>query len=288
MCIILDASMRLGPLLGLALPLSMLAPGPVRGQDLPEALVPVFNQGVQAMKAGRLAEAERAFRDVLGRGGARAYVHHNLSLVLQQAGRHEKAVAEARAALALDPAFLPARIVLGSSLLALGRAPEAVTELEQAVTRAPTDRLARLQLARACEATARWPQAVEQYRALKEMAPKDPEHAYALGRAYLRLAEWSLETLKKEYPRSPRLLQALGHNYRVQGKPDDAIRAFERAARADPTLPEIHLALAQVHLEQGRYDDARREVEAELGLVPESAGARALLDRLEKAAPRRP
>ena len=72
----------------------------------------------------------------------------------------------------------------------------------------------------------------------------------------------------------------MGHNYRGQGRPDLALQAFERAARADPTLPEIHLAMAQVLMEQKRWGEARQEVERELAIVPESAGALALLARL--------
>jgi len=74
--------------------------------------------------------------------------------------------------------------------------------------------------------------------------------------------------------------QAQGHGFRVQGRPDRALAAFARAAEADPSLPEIHLAMAQIHLEQGRFADARREAERELEVLPESAGARALLARL--------
>jgi Tfp pilus assembly protein PilF len=72
----------------------------------------------------------------------------------------------------------------------------------------------------------------------------------------------------------------MGHNFRVQGRPDLALAAFERAAQADPSLPEVHLAMAQVHLDEKRWAEARREIERELELVPESAGARALLARL--------
>jgi len=91
------------------------------------------------------------------------------------------------------------------------------------------------------------------------------------------------ERLRETAPGSARLQQALGHNYRVQGKPELAEAAFRRAADADPALPEIHLALAQLYAEQKRWADARREAEAELALVPESAGARALLQRLPPA-----
>jgi hypothetical protein len=38
--------------------------------------------------------------------------------------------------------------------------------------------------------------------------------------------------------------------------------------------------MAQIHMEEGRYPDARLEAQRELAVVPESAGARALLARL--------
>ncbi|PYQ07224.1 MAG: hypothetical protein DMF83_10225 [Acidobacteria bacterium] len=241
----------------------------------------LFERGVQALKAGRLGEAETAFRGVLQQGGNRAYVHNNLAIVYQQQGKHAEAVAESREAIRLDPAYAPPRIVLGGSLLALGRVPEATTELERAVKLLPKERLAREQLARAYARGANPGAAIEQYRALRELAPEDPEYAYQLGRAYLRLSEWAMQRLRAIDPGSARIYQALGHNYRVQGRADLALRAFERAAQADPKLPEIHLVLAQIHLEQKNYDEARKEIDRELALVPESAGARALKQRLE-------
>jgi Tfp pilus assembly protein PilF len=66
----------------------------------------------------------------------------------------------------------------------------------------------------------------------------------------------------------------------VQGRADLALTAFTKAAEADPSLPEVHLAMAQIHVEQRRWGDARRELEREFALVPDSAGARALAERL--------
>ena len=176
----------------------------------------LFERGVQALKAGRLGEAETAFRGVLQQGGNRAYVHNNLAIVYQQQGKHAEAVAESREAIRLDPAYAPPRIVLGGSLLALGRVPEATTELERAVKLLPKERLAREQLARAYARGANPGAAIEQYRALRELAPEDPEYAYQLGRAYLRLSEWAMQRLRAIDPGSARIYQALGHNYRVQ------------------------------------------------------------------------
>jgi tetratricopeptide (TPR) repeat protein len=240
-----------------------------------------FERGVEALKAGRLADAEAAFRRVLQDGGREAYVYNNLAIVHQQQGRHREAIAECREAIRLDAAYPAPRVVMGGSLLALGRVAEAVTALEGAVKLQPKERLVREQLARAYERAGRPSAAIEQYRVMRALAPADPEAAYQLGRAYLRLSEWAMQRLRDVDPGSARLFQALGHNYRVQGRADLAVRAFERALAADPKLPEVHLALAQIHAAQGNWTSARAEVERELAIVPESAGALALQRRIE-------
>jgi tetratricopeptide (TPR) repeat protein len=250
-------------------------------QELSAAQQESFDRGLAALKAGRLDEAETAFRAVLDGGGGLAYIHNNLGIVLQRRGQHERAAAEFREAARLDPRYVAPRILLGASLIALGRAAEARAPLEEAVRLDPKQPLARLQLARADERTRDWADAVEQYRVLTKLEPDQPDHVYALGRAYLGLSQWCLAELKGLGSGEARLQQALGHNYRVQGRPDLALRAFERAARADPTLPEVHLALAQLHMEQKQWADARREVDLELAVVPESAGARALLRQID-------
>jgi len=265
-----------------AILLTLVTGAPAPAQELSDALQETFTRGVAALKAGRLDEAEAAFRAVLdGGGGGLAYVHNNLGIVHQQRGQHERAVIEFRDAARLDPGYVAPRLLLGASLLALGRVDEARPPLEEAVRLAPDQPLARLQLAKACERARDWAGAVEQYRALVKLEPREPEHAFALGRAYLSLSEWCLAELKALPSGSARLQQALGHNYRVQGRPDLALRAFARATLADPALPEVHLAMAQIHMEEKGWAEARREVELELAIVPDSAGARALLRQID-------
>jgi tetratricopeptide (TPR) repeat protein len=253
---------------------------PAFAEDLPEALKAPFSEGVQALKAGKLDTAEALFRRVLREGGDESYVHHNLGLVYQQRGQHQPAVEQLREAIRRDAGYAASRIALGASLLALGQVADATTELEEAVKLAPQEALARRELARAYERAADWPAAIEQYRALKEQAPEDPETVYQLGKAYLRLSEWALRELKKIDPPPARFYQAQGHTYRVQGRADLAVRAFQRAAELDPALPEVHLFLAQIFMEQKRWAEARQEVDRELALVPDSLGARMLKQRL--------
>lgn len=252
-------------------------------QELAPALAERFSSGVAAIKAGRLDEAERAFRDVLSQGGNRAFVHHNLGIVLQQRGRHREALVEFRAALALDPSFGAARLLAGTSRLALQQPAAAVVELERAVTLMPGEPAAHLQLADAYERTGNIEGVVAEYRRLTTLAPDSDEYAYRLGKAYLRLAERSYERIRVVNPHSARLAQALGSQYLDQDRPDLARRAFEDAARLDPALAGIHLALARIHLREGRWEDAAAEVAREQAIAPESADARALQADIEAA-----
>jgi tetratricopeptide (TPR) repeat protein len=252
-------------------------------QDLPPSLADRFSTGVDALKAGNLDAAEAAFRDVLKGGGERAFVHHNLGIVLQQRGRTAEALAEFREASRLDPSFGPARLLAGTALLALGRPKEAVTELRQAARLMPNETAPRLQLANAYERSGDIRGVVGEYRRLVVANPSNDEYIYRLGKAYLRQAQWSFERMRSVDPHTARLPQALARQYLDQGRPDLAAAAFEQAATLAPTLPDIHLALARIHLDEGRFDDAAREIERELAIAPDSAEARAVGAQIDAA-----
>jgi len=251
-------------------------------QDLPPALTSRFSEGVAALKAGDAAAAERAFRDVLRQGGDRAFVHHNLGIVLQQGGRLRDALAEFQAASRLEPSYGPARLLAGVSLLALNRPAEAVPVLERAVKLLPDEEIAHVQLADAYERVGRIEGVVDEYRRLTAMSARNDEYAYRLGKAYLRLAQQSYQRLRTVNPNSARSSQALATEYAKQGRRDLAAQEFERAAKLDPTLVEIHLALAQLYASEQRWDDAAREVERELALAPESRDALELKTKIMK------
>jgi predicted Zn-dependent protease len=271
----------------LILTVCLLCSAHAAAQELPPQLAERFSEGVQALRESRLEAAEAAFRGVLAAGGTRPFVHHNLGIVLQQRGRHADAVAAFRAALTLDPTMGPARLLSGTSLLALGRPKEAIAELEKAVDLLPAEPAARVQLADAYERTGDIAGLVDQYRHLALAAPQDGEYAYRLSRAYLRLAQWSFERITAIAPRSARLPQALGREYLQQGRPDLAAEAFEEAARREPALPGIQLALARLHLDGGRLQDALRAIDRELVLSPDDREAREVKAAIDAALARR-
>ena len=71
------------------------------------------------------------------------------------------------------------------------------------------------------------------------------------------------------------------------GRLDEAIQAFQRAAQADPKLPGIHMALAQIYVQQGKTEQARREIEQELALVPDSLAAKTIQEKIPSGEPQR-
>lgn len=250
-------------------------------QSLSEASQDLFTRGVAALQDERLDEALAAFDAVLQKGGKIAAVYNNLGIVHQRRGDHDKAIQYLRQAVRLAPSDAAPRALLGASLLALGQLPPATSQLERAVHLAPEEPQVRVQLARAYERSGNFAGVVDQYLALRRLRPDEPEYSYQLGLAYRKLSEWSLEQIKRVQPRSGRLYQALGQHYMLQGKADLALRAFRQAAEADPLLPEIHLALAEIHLGLCNRDDVSREVELELALVPRSRAALDLKQKLE-------
>jgi tetratricopeptide (TPR) repeat protein len=239
--------------------------------------------GVEALKAGDLDGAERVFSEALLQGVKSALVFHNLGVIAQQRGNHTLAISRFRRAVAAQPEYAPSRLLLGVSLLALGKNAEAIAALQRAVRAMPNEPQAHLQLAKAYEASENWTAAVEELQKLVNLDPQEAEYSYLLGRAWAKLSAWSYQRLARLSPPSARLHQALGQEYAMQGKYELAITAYQQAARSDPSLPEIHLALALLLLELNRTAEARAEINLELKLVPESKEALETRARVEAA-----
>ena len=252
-------------------------------ENLPPWFETKIAVAVQALKSGNLDSAEQVFSDALRQGIKHPLIYHNLGVIAQLRGKHPEAVTRFRQTLALQPNFGPSRLLLGSSLLALGKNAQAVQELKRAVALMPEEPQAHLQLARAYKVSNNWMAAVQEYRNLVQLAPQEPEYSYQLGTAWAKLSGWSYSQITSINPDSVRLQQALGQEHVIQGQYQQALAAYRQAARTDPKMPELHLAIALLLLEQRRFDQALAEIELELRLVPESKAAADVRAKIEAA-----
>jgi Flp pilus assembly protein TadD len=254
------------------------------GQEaVPPELEAKITAAVHQLQSGDLDSAENAFSEALRQGIKHPLIYHNLGVIAMLRGKHPEAVTRFRQALALQPGYGSSRLLLGISLLALRKNAEAVGELQRAATLMPEEPQAHLQLARAYEAMENWITAVQEFQKLVRLAPQEPEYSYQLWRAWTKLSDWSYRQIIGLNPNSARLHQALGLEYAAQEKYDRALAAYQQAARSDPKMPEIHLAMALIWLEMKKFHEALSEIDLELELVPESKVAADTKAKIEAA-----
>jgi tetratricopeptide (TPR) repeat protein len=261
----------------------LLHPLTLSQEKLPPSVETQMAVGVQALKSGDLDTAEKVFSDALRHGVKHPLVFHNLGVIAQQRGLHHQAIARFREAILLQPDFGPTRLLLGSSLLAVGKNSEAIHELRRAVSLMPEQPEAHLQLARAYEGSENWIGAAQEFQKLVELNPQEPEYHYRLGKSWTKVSQQSYQQIGRLNPDAARLHQALGQEYVIQEKYDLALDAYQQAARSDPRLPEIHLAMAVILLELKKFDEALAQIELELKLVPESKTAAEIKAKIEAA-----
>ena len=267
------------------------SPRPAAGRPDPKAMVGVFNrlreangaiarrQFDAARSAARdvlaadpgnafatliLARAETeqgAYRDAIA--GYRRYAslvpasadpHHAIAVCLSRLGDVDGALAEAVAALALDPRYAEARELRGGLLASRGRLDEAAVELRAAVDIAPDNALFHVGLARVL---------VD----LKRLADARGEVARALALQ----------------PENPDALAASASLLAAEGQLDAARLAFARALGRRPDADDVRLDYAGVLAKLGRTSEARDEYQRlATGSETPAAIRRAARERLRR------
>lgn len=98
-------------------------------------------------------------------------------------------------------------------------------------------------------------------------------------------AEAILLEITKAEKRNPEAFFHLGMVYRRQGREREAVKAFDRALKVSPKLPQVEFEKAQALLALDELVPAKRAFNAVLRQVPEDLGCRAnlaLIAKLEK------
>jgi adenylate cyclase len=186
-------------------------------------------------------------------------------------------------ALALDPQYAEAYAFLGSTYLAewLWQWSQDAQALDQALALAQRAVALDDSLARAHAILG----FVYVWKKQYDQAIAEEERAIALdanfAEAYLRLAEilkfagrpeeaiGLIEKAMRLNPHYPAIyLFALGTDYRLMGRYEEAIAAFQSALTRNPALLPVHVNLAVIYSELGREEEARVEVAEVLRLNP--------------------
>jgi tetratricopeptide (TPR) repeat protein len=225
-----------------------------------------FQAGVRLHGAGRLAEAEQIYRQVLAAAPGHADSLHMLGLIASQCGQPQAALACIDQAIAIKPSAAMFYVNRAGVLLALRQLDSALLACRDAL------RLKR-NLAEACQMMGhvlsdlgRPEEALAAYRDALRHKPDLPDLYDNIGVA-LRQAgqlEEAVVALRRAVQRAPRETQAqvnLGNVLKELGRPAEAEDCYRAALRDHPDDPVLHLNLAIVLLLSGKFDDGWAEYE---------------------------
>jgi Flp pilus assembly protein TadD len=215
-----------------------------------------FRQGQQFHMAGRLAEAEQIYRQVIAAAPRHADALHALGALALQSGRPAIADTLLTQAIALKPAA-DFQLTRASVLLALGR-PEQAAQIARLVLRArPQSAEAHQVLGHALSDSRQPQQAIEAYRTALRLKPALPDIRNNLGMALRqanRLAEAEQEL--RQAPPEPEALANLSSVQKERGAFADAEATLRQALRIAPDNPVLHYNWSLLMLLLGRPSEA--------------------------------
>jgi tetratricopeptide (TPR) repeat protein len=126
-------------------------------------------------------------------------------------------------------------------------------------------------------------------RILNRQFPHDPEVLYVSVHAYSDLSSRAALTLARTAPTSIPALRLDAEAREMQGKWDEAENDYRKILAENPNYPGIHFLLARIQLSKPNpgpdfKDVAKKELQQELEIDPNNAGAEYVLGELARQA----
>ncbi|HTW95835.1 MAG TPA: tetratricopeptide repeat protein [Tepidisphaeraceae bacterium] len=227
----------------------------------PSVTLPIdeaFRIGVQHQHAGRLAEAEEIYRQVLAQHPRNSDAHHLLGMVMHQAGKQEQAEKLIRQAIAIDPTFPQYHNNLGAVLVSSDKLDQATQAFQTALRLQPDypDALSNLAMTRrqAGDSAA----AVELLKKSLAISPNVPAIMVNLAASLndLLRCEESIEVCKAVLridPRNTEIALNYGIALRLLERHEEAMNVYEGALRLRPDYLDAHWNLAHIQLSLGDF-----------------------------------
>ena len=224
--------------------------------------------GVAHHQAGRLAEAETVYREVLSQQPDHADALHLLGMLAGQVGELDVAVDLMRRATQLNPGFADAHNNLGFALAKKGKAYDAIICYREAIRLKPDLCEAHINLANALDEIGQYDDAIASYREAIRLKPESAESHINLGnvlRNKRRLDE-AIASYRQAIALKPYLGTAYNNLANVLaevGKVDEAIATFRQALLPNPEYAVAHSNLILLLHYQPTYDAGM--IDEELG-----------------------
>ena len=253
---------------------------PEAGAD--EALLRKIDDALQHHRAGRLPEAEAAYREVLGADPDNIDALHFLGVIAYQLGRHDQAEALISRALLQNASNASAHNNLGNALQAQGKLEQALTSYRRALALEPNYVDALVNLGATYRAQGDLDQAVASYQKALALRPDAPMVCFHLGNILVEQGrqDQAVAYYRQAIALRPGLAEVhsnLGNALRDCGRLGEAIVCYREALALRPDFPEAHYNLGNVLKDVGEVEEAVCSYRQALALAPDYAEARSNL-----------
>ncbi len=190
-------------------------------------------------------------------------LHH--ALLAMDEGRNQDAIPQLQQVLRQEPSLALANLELGRAWNNVENYANALPWLQKAVVLMPESGRAHFELGIALGETGDWAGSAGQLEAAVARAPGSDEMHFYLGMAYDEIGRASDATKNFQValqinPKHFRANLLLGRLLGMQNNPTAALPYLQKAVKLQPHSPDAHKFLANVYIELGQEDSARREM----------------------------
>ena len=234
----------------------------------------LFEAGEAALHAGRLDEAEHAFRQVLAIDPGVAGAYANLGVIHMRRKQWPQALETLHKAEKLAPDVAGIRLNIGLVYFRQNDFAGAIHPFESVVRQSPDSYQARYLLGLCYFFNDRWTDAIGALEPLWGKASDQLNYLYVLEHAADKaknpaLEEKAMGRLVEIGEGSPEFHLLMGKAHLNRGEYDDALKELEAAAQADPKLPFVHFNLGLAYIHRQDYDRARDEFHKDIAIEPD-------------------
>ena len=208
---------------------------PLQLQGSPMRIVECCEEAVRHHRAGRRAQAERLYREILSVDPDHVDSLQLLGVLANDAGKHDEAVELIGKALKNEPTHAVAHHNLGNALLGLERTDEAITAYQVALQLQPGCAATHFNLGNAWLRAGRAEEAVGAFHQALAIQSDYPRASHNLGNALYGLGRWAaaVEAYRKALELEPDQVDTannLANALNRLGCPEQALVFYDRAA----------------------------------------------------------
>jgi len=235
-----------------------------------------LSEAIRNHEAGRLQEAEDAYRMILERDPGNADVLNLMGILAHQRKRPDEAGDLIERAISKNGLVASYHGNLGIVMQSQGRFDDAVRCYQEALALNPDFTEARMNLAIALQSRGNLAGAIEEYRVVLRLRPGLVTAHFKMGLALYHQGEFdaAVASYRKAIHLRPGIAEGynnLGLALGSQGNLDEAIRQYRRAIQIRPDYAEAHGNLGTALRDQRKLGEAEESYREAIRLKPDCA-----------------